>query len=66
MIKMSKFTPGTADLVQALIGRYFSEDDATVVAGELDVSTEFTQLPGGESVTEHYCCIGMDHESYSP
>ncbi|WP_422449631.1 MULTISPECIES: coniferyl aldehyde dehydrogenase [unclassified Endozoicomonas] len=45
MIKMSEFAPGTADLVQTLIGRYFSEDDVTVVTGELDVSTEFTKLP---------------------
>jgi coniferyl-aldehyde dehydrogenase len=45
MIKMSEYTPATAQLVKTLLARIFSEDLVAVVLGEADVGMAFSKLP---------------------
>ncbi|MDD1793484.1 coniferyl aldehyde dehydrogenase [Enterovibrio sp. ZSDZ42] len=45
MLKMSEFTPLTNQALKALLSDAFSEDQVTVVEGEVEVATAFTQLP---------------------
>ena len=45
LIKMSEFTPATAQLFAALVGKYFSDDEVAVVQGGADVAHAFSQLP---------------------
>ncbi|CAM3606135.1 coniferyl aldehyde dehydrogenase [Parendozoicomonas haliclonae] len=45
MVKMSEFTPKTAELFAKLMEDHFSEELISVVTGEVDVATEFSKLP---------------------
>lgn len=45
MIKMSEFTPRTAELVQRILGEIFDEDQVAVIRGELETAQAFSGLP---------------------
>lgn len=45
MIKTSEFAPETGEVVQEMIASIFSEDEVTVITGDVEVATAFTQLP---------------------
>ncbi len=45
LVKMSEITPATASLFAELVGRYFAEDELSVVEGDVKVAREFSQLP---------------------
>ena len=45
MIKMSEFTPQTADLMEKMLRKYFDEDHVAVVTGEADIGAAFSRLP---------------------
>lgn len=45
MIKASEFAPETGELLKEMIAKHFTEEEAVVVNGGVDVATEFTQLP---------------------
>jgi len=45
MIKMSEFTPRTAELIGAMLRKGFAEDHVAVVTGEADTAAAFAQLP---------------------
>ncbi|MEK9713269.1 MAG: coniferyl aldehyde dehydrogenase [Thalassolituus sp.] len=45
MIKMSEFTPATNSALKALIADVFGEDEAAIIEGEVDVSSEFSATP---------------------
>lgn len=60
MIKMSEYTPETAEAFKQLIGQAYSEDHVAVVTGEADVGIAFSKLPfdhllftGSTSVGRH-------------
>ena len=45
MVKMSEFTPRTAELFAKLMKENFPEDLVSVVNGDVEVATEFSKLP---------------------
>ncbi len=45
MVKPSEMTPATAKMTQALLAKVFTEDEVTVVLGDVKVANEFSQLP---------------------
>lgn len=45
MLKTSEFAPRTGALMQTMIADIFNEDEVAVVTGDVEVATEFTQLP---------------------
>jgi coniferyl-aldehyde dehydrogenase len=45
LVKMSEITPATAALFAELVGRYFADDEVSVVEGGVSVAREFSQLP---------------------
>ncbi|WP_325891331.1 coniferyl aldehyde dehydrogenase [Grimontia sp. NTOU-MAR1] len=45
MLKMSEFTPLTAQAVKALLAEVFDEDKVCVVKGDVSVAEAFTRLP---------------------
>jgi coniferyl-aldehyde dehydrogenase len=45
MIKPSEFTPATSDLLAAMLGDIFPEEQVAVVTGGADVGTAFSALP---------------------
>jgi coniferyl-aldehyde dehydrogenase len=60
IIKPSEYTPKTSDLLQELIGRYFSDEEVAVVTGGPDVGASFSALPfdhliftGATSIGKH-------------
>lgn len=68
MLKMSEFTPEFSKLFQALIERYFSADQVTVITGDAAVAQHFTQLPfdhllftGATSIGRHVLHAAADH-----
>jgi hypothetical protein len=50
LVKMSEITPATAALFAELVGRYFADDEVSVVEGDVSVAREFSHCP---SIT---CC----------
>lgn len=60
MIKMSEFTPATADLFARLVGKYFDTDAVTVVQGDAGVAQAFALLPFG-----HLLFTGSTKVGYS-
>lgn len=60
MIKMSEFTPATADLFARLVGKYFDADAVTVVQGDAGVAQAFALLPFG-----HLLFTGSTKVGYS-
>lgn len=44
LVKMSEMAPATASLFAELIGRYFADDELSVVEGDVSVAREFSQL----------------------
>lgn len=60
MIKMSEYTPKTAEAFKKMIGEIYSEDHVAVVTGEADVGIAFSKIPfdhllftGSTSVGKH-------------
>ncbi len=60
MIKMSEFTPNTAEVVEKLVSATFNEDHVAVITGEVEVAAAFSSLPfdhllftGSTSVGRH-------------
>ena len=45
MIKPSEITPQTAQLIKDIIGEVFQEDEVYVALGDVNVASEFSQLP---------------------
>lgn len=45
MLKTSEFAPHTSDVIKEMIGKTFSDEEAVVFTGGVDVATEFTKLP---------------------
>lgn len=45
LLKLSEFTPATAELFAELIARHFAEDEVSVVLGNADVAQAFSRLP---------------------
>jgi coniferyl-aldehyde dehydrogenase len=45
LVKMSEITPATAALFATLVGRYFADDELSVVEGDVTVAREFAALP---------------------
>lgn len=45
LLKMSEYTPATADCLQKLLGEAFDEDLVAVVQGEAEVGAAFSRLP---------------------
>jgi coniferyl-aldehyde dehydrogenase len=45
LVKMSEVTPATASLLAELVGRYFADDEVSVVEGDASVAQEFSRLP---------------------
>lgn len=45
MIKMSEFTPRTAELVHRMLGELFDEDQVAVIRGEVETAQAFSSLP---------------------
>ncbi|WP_227369492.1 coniferyl aldehyde dehydrogenase [Halomonas sp. M20] len=68
MLKMSEFTPATAEVVTRLLGEVFEEDRVAVVTGEADVGKAFSQLPfdhllftGSTAVGKHVMRAAADN-----
>lgn len=60
MIKMSEFTPRTAEVFKQMIAEIYPDDHVSVITGEADVAMAFTKLPfdhilftGSTSVGKH-------------
>ncbi|MDX1692183.1 MAG: coniferyl aldehyde dehydrogenase [Ketobacteraceae bacterium] len=60
MIKMSEYTPNTAEAFRKMIGEVYAEDHVAVITGEADVGIAFSKLPfdhllftGSTSVGKH-------------
>ncbi len=45
MMKTSEFAPKTGELLKEMISKHFSDEEAIVVNGGVEVATEFTKLP---------------------
>lgn len=45
MIKMSEFTPKTADLLREILRKAFTEEQVAVITGEADIAAAFSRLP---------------------
>ncbi|RLT96943.1 coniferyl aldehyde dehydrogenase [Ketobacter sp.] len=45
MIKMSEFTPHSADAMKAMLAEIYPEEQVAVITGEADVGIAFTKLP---------------------
>lgn len=45
MIKMSEFTPRTANLLREMLRKGFSEEQVAVITGEADIAATFSRLP---------------------
>ena len=45
MLKTSEFAPQTSDVIKEMIGKTFSDEEAVVIMGGVDVATAFTKLP---------------------
>jgi coniferyl-aldehyde dehydrogenase len=45
LVKMSEFTPATAALFAERVGKYFADDELSVVEGDVGVAQEFSRLP---------------------
>jgi coniferyl-aldehyde dehydrogenase len=45
MIKVSEFTPATADLMRSLVTRYFDPTEAAIITGGPEVGASFSKLP---------------------
>jgi coniferyl-aldehyde dehydrogenase len=45
MIKMSEFTPRTADLLRDILSQGFTEEQVAVITGEADIAAAFSRLP---------------------
>lgn len=45
MLKISEYTPQTAELLQQLAAQYFEPEVLTVITGEQDISAAFSALP---------------------
>lgn len=53
MLKLSEFTPRTAELFDGLLRKAFADDEVVVVHGDATAAAEFSRLP-------------LDHTCYSP
>lgn len=45
LVKLSEYTPATADLLAALVPRYFAPDEFAVVGGDAELAKAFAALP---------------------
>ena len=45
MLKMSEYTPHTAELLQSILGEIFEEDHVAVIRGEVETAQAFAALP---------------------
>lgn len=45
IIKPSEFNPATAEMIKALMGKYFSSDEVTVFTGGAEVGAAFSTVP---------------------
>lgn len=45
MLKMSEFTPKTADLLRDILHKGFAEDHIAIITGEVDIAAAFSRLP---------------------
>jgi len=45
LVKMSELTPATAALFAERVGKYFADDELSVVEGDVGVAQEFSRLP---------------------
>ncbi len=45
MMKTSEFAPETGELLKEMIAKHFTDEEAVVVNGGVEVATEFTKLP---------------------
>jgi coniferyl-aldehyde dehydrogenase len=45
MIKMSEFTPRTAELMRSMLRKGFAEDQVAVITGAADIAAAFSRLP---------------------
>jgi len=68
LIKMSEFTPNTADTLATLINGIFPANEVAVVTGEAEVAAEFSKLPfdhllftGGTSIGRHVMRAAADN-----
>lgn len=60
MVKLSELNPATAELIQSLIPKYFTEEELVAVSGGPDIGAEFAALPldhiiftGGTGIGRH-------------
>ncbi len=60
MVKMSEYTPATAELFARLIAKYFADDEVAVVQGDAEVAQAFSRLPFG-----HILFTGSTKVGYS-
>ncbi|BBO71033.1 putative coniferyl aldehyde dehydrogenase [Desulfosarcina alkanivorans] len=58
MIKMSTFTPRTAEVLKALIGEAFDEDQVAVMGGEPGLGPVFSRLPWDHLVFTGSTAVG--------
>ncbi len=56
MIKMSEFTPATAEVIERMIAATFDEDQVAVLTGEADVAAAFSARP-----FDHLLFTGSTH-----
>ena len=68
MIKMSESTPGTAEVLEQLLGEIFPQDHVAVVTGEADVGVAFSKLAfdhllftGATSIGRHVMRAAADN-----
>jgi coniferyl-aldehyde dehydrogenase len=68
MIKLSEFTPRTADLLQKAIAESFDETEAAVITGGPDIGAAFSSLPfdhlfftGAGSIARHVQRAAAEH-----
>lgn len=68
MIKMSEYTPHTAEALKAMLSGIFAEDQVAVITGEADVGIAFSKLPfdhllftGSTSVGRHVMRAAADN-----
>ena len=45
MLKLSEFTPRTADLLEELVRKIFTDDEVVVIPGDAALAAEFSRLP---------------------
>ena len=67
MVKMSEYTPATADLMAEVVARYFDPTEVTVVTGGPEVGADFAKLDfdhllftGGTAIGKHILHAAAD------